>query len=374
VLEVMLPFFLETYANPSSTVHQAGREAAMAVEKAREQVAGLIDCRPGEILFTSGATESNNLALLGAVHAAPAGRNRILAGAIEHKSVLEPCRLLGGRGFEFATIPVHHDGQLDLAALVDFVDEHTAVVSVQAANNEIGTLQPLAEVAQIAHRVGAVVHCDAAQAPGRIPIDVRESDVDLLSVSGHKCYGPKGVGALYVKGGMRTAPLAPIMTGGGQEHGLRPGTLNVPGIVGFGRAAELAIEDLAVESRRVSRLRDELESFVMSRFPGAHRNGAECRRLAGNSSLTFPGVEADALVVQLTDVVISTGSACTSGAPEPSHVLTAIGLSREEASGTVRLGLGRFTLETDVEYAARRLVEVALRVRELLRSTVPAVS
>jgi cysteine desulfurase len=354
----MLPFFVETFGNPSSTIHAAGKRAAAAVETARGAVAELIGASPGEIVFTSGATESNNLAIRGAALRAPQARRRILASAIEHKSVVEPCRELARHDYEFQTIPVMHDGLIDLAALVDLVDDHTAIVSVQAANNEIGTIQPIAEVAQVAHRVGAVMHCDAAQAPGRMPIDVRAWDVDLLSVSAHKVYGPKGVGALYVRGGARTAPIEPLFLGGGQERGLRAGTLNVPGIVGFGRAAESEVD-------RVTRLRDWFESLILERLPDTSRNGALARRLSGNSSLLLKGVDAEALIANLPDIALSTGSACTSGAPEPSHVLTAIGLTRKQAYGTVRVGIGRFTMEAELEHAARAIGAKAETIRGL---------
>lgn len=361
----MLPYFVETFGNPSSSIHAAGRKAAEAVETARGAVAALIGASPGEIVFTSGATESNNLAIRGAAMRAPEGRRKILASAIEHKSVLGPCRQLTKHGYEFQLIPVMGDGLIDLAALVDLVDERTALVSVQAANNEIGTIQPIAEVAQVAHRVGAVMHCDAAQAPGRMPIDVKAWDVDLLSVSAHKVYGPKGVGALYVRGGARTAPLEPLLLGGGQERGLRAGTLNVPGIVGFGRATEVALTELQGDINRQARLRDWFETLILESVSDAHRNGALTRRLPGNSSFVFPGVDAEALIANVPDIAISTGSACTSGAPEPSHVLTAIGLSRDEAYSTVRVGIGRFTMEGELELAARTIADAVMRIRRL---------
>jgi len=363
VVEAMLPFFLETFANPSSSVHTQGRRAAEAVEQARARVALAIGAAAGEIVFTSGATESNNLAIHGAARAASGGRKKLLAISVAHKCVLSTCKWLSTQGYEFAAIPVTGDGAVDLAALVDLVDDRTILVSVQAANNEVGTIQPIAEVAQIVHRAGALLHSDAAQALGRIPMDVDLSGVDLLSLSAHKCYGPKGVGALYVSGGVRKAPLEPLLYGGGQEGGLRPGTLNVPGIVGFGRACEIAAEEGPIESRRVGRLRDWLESLVLEAVEDVHRNGALSRRLPGNSSLRFDGVEADALIANLPDIALSTGSACSSGAIEPSHVLTAMGLSREQSYGTVRLGIGRFTMEDELEYAAHRICDAVTKIR-----------
>ena len=371
VVEAMLPYFLDTYANPASSVHRAGRKASDAVETAREQVARAIGAEPGEIVFTSGATESNNLAILGSGAGSSCGRTNVLASAIEHKSVLAPCRSLTNRGFNFDVIPVDRDGLLDLGALVELVDDSTFLVSVQAVNNEIGTIQPILEVVQIAHAAGALVHCDAAQALGRIPIDVGDWGVDLLSLSGHKCYGPKGVGALYVRGAARNAPMEPLVHGGGQEYELRAGTLNVPGIVGLGLAAEIAAAEREAETKRVAMLRDWLEAWVLEAVPDAHRNGSLGRRVAGNSSITFPGMDAEALIANLRDVHLSTGSACTSGAPTPSHVLLAIGLTRAHSYCTIRIGLGRFTAPEEINYAARHLTSTAVQSRDRIGSLAP---
>jgi cysteine desulfurase len=361
VVEAMLPYFVEQYANPSSS-HRQGRIAAEAVQCAREQVANALAAAAGEIVFTSGATESNNLAILGAARAAPPHRRRLLASAIEHKAVLEPMRALQKADFAFELVPVESDGRVDLAALAALVDHRTALVSIQAANNEIGTLQPIAEIAQIVHQKGALFHCDAAQASGRTPIDVGEWDIDLMSISGHKCYAPKGIGVLFVRGGARTARLEPLFCGGGQEHALRPGTLNVPGIIGLGRACEIIVEDLKGESSRVRQLRDRFEQLLLRELPFMRRNGALSRRLPGNSSISIPGVDAEAVIANLPDITLSTGSACTSGAFEPSHVLMAIGLSRSEARETLRIGSGRFTMEQDIQYAAYRIAEVVQRL------------
>ena len=365
VVQEMLPYFVEVFGNPSSASHGEGKRADEAVGKAREFVARAIGALPGEIAFTSGATESNNLAILGSFRAAPPKRRRVLASAIEHKAVLEACRALARSGAAFQVIPTDHRGLVDLAALVDLVDDETALVSVQAANNEIGTIQPVSEIAQICHRVGAVFHCDAAQALGRIPIDVADWNVDLLSISSHKCYGPKGVGALFVRGGIRTAPLEPLMYGGGQESQLRPGTLNVPGIVGFGRACELTVAEQESEADRVRHLRDAFEAGILTAVPDVIRNGALGRRLAGNSSLLFRGVDAEAVIANLPQLALSTGSACTSGAPEPSHVLTAIGLSREDAGSTLRIGIGRFTMDHELQYAGSSIADVVQRIRSM---------
>ena len=362
VVKKMLPYFLDCFANPSSTTHAAGRGAAEAVEMARRKVALAIAAEPSEIVFTSGATESNNLAILGTVGAAPQDRRRVLASAIEHKSVLAPCRQLQDRGFRFDVIPVQGDGRIDLGRFARQLDERVFLVSVQAVNNEIGTIQPVSEIVQIAHAVGALVHCDAAQALGRIPVDVNDWGVDLLSLSGHKCYGPKGVGALYIRGGARAAPLESLVFGGDQESGLRPGTLNVPGIVGFGESAEMAAAERELDASRIAPLRDWLEEQIRRHIPRSRRNGSLNHRIACNSSLTFPGVEVEALIAQLRDVYLSTGSACAAGAPEPSHVLTMIGLPRADAYSTIRIGLGRYTTSEDTMHAASRLIQVAQRL------------
>ena len=359
----MLPFFLDTYANPASSVHLAGRKAANAAETARKRVARAIRAEPGEIIFTGGATESNNLAILGLTRTGLVGRKRVLASAIEHKSVLAPCQSLTKDAFDFDVVPVDRDGLLDLGALADLVDDKTLLVCVQAVNNEIGTIQPVLEVVQIAHAAGALVHCDAAQALGRIPIDVGDWGVDLLSLSGHKCYGPKGIGALYVRGGARNAPIEPLLLGGGQEFRLRPGTLNLPGIVGLGLAAQIAASEHDLETRRLSSLRDWFERQILDALPSAYRNGSSVRRVAGSTSLTFPGVDAEALIANLPHVQLSTGSACSSGAPETSHVLTAIGLDRTAAAQTVRIGFGRFTMSDQTRHAARELVAAVQHVR-----------
>jgi len=365
VVEVMLPLLLEDYANPSSLLHEAGRRASARVADARHEVAAAIGARDSEVVFTSGATESDNVALFGSVAAAPAKRTKVAVSAIEHKAVLAAVAVLADRGHEVTYVPVHNDGLIDLAALIDIVDEHTALVSVQAANNEIGTIQPIPEIAQICHRVGAVLHCDAAQALGRIPVDVIDWDVDLLSLSAHKCYGPKGMGALFVRGGPVNAPLEPLFFGGGQEGGLRPGTLNVPGIVGFGCAASIADQERSADATRIGAMRDQFEERLRAGLGEVRINGAVDRRLAGNSSLSIPGVDAEALIANLPEVALSTGSACTSGAQDPSHVLTAIGRSREEAFNTIRVGLGRATMESELGEAAEMIIKAARRVREL---------
>lgn len=361
VVEAMLPYLVEDYGNPSNGLNVFGRRAADGVEVAREQVAALIGARPDEIVFTSGATESNNLAILGTARRTTE-RRKIFISTIEHKSVLEAAAHLGEQGYEVAVLSVDSTGTVDPTAAADAVDDQTALVSVHVANNEIGTIQPIAEIAALAHARGAIVHCDAAQAVGKIAVNVYDLDVDLLSISGHKLYGPKGIGALYVRGGASARRLSPLVFGGEQERGLRPGTLNVPGIVGLGRACEICRAEMADDASRVGGLRDDLESRLVAAIPGLGRNGKLDRRLPGNSSLTFPGVDADALLLNVPELALSTGSACTSGAPDPSHVLTAIGLPRDLALSTIRVGLGRFTTQAEVQTAASLLVNAYRRL------------
>lgn len=352
VLEAMLPYFSQVYGNPANGLHRQGRLAAQAVDVAREQVAELIGGRPHELVFTAGATESNNLAIIGLARGVTEGhRRRIVTTAVEHKAVLAPYQRLASEGWEVVLLPVDRDGVVDMTAAESAITEDTLLVSIQAANNEIGTIQPVAQVATIAHQRGALVHCDAAQAVGKVPVDVAALGVDLLSASAHKLYGPKGIGMLYVRGGARGVPLEPVSLGGGQEAGLRSGTSNVPGIVGFGAACEAGRDDLLGEGKRIRTLRDALERALSIRVPGLRINGANAERLPNTSSLIFPDVEADVLLLNLPLLMLGTGSACTSGAIEPSHVLQAMGLSREDAYATVRVSLGRFTTGKEVETA-----------------------
>lgn len=362
VVRAMLPYFTEFFGNPSSNLHQPGRRAADAVERARSQVAELIGAKSGEVVFTSGASESNNLAIFGVAGAHRGGRRRIITTPIEHKAVLEPFRRLAQQGFELVWLPVDSKGRVDLEAAERLINHETLLVSVQAANNEIGTIQPVAKIAAIAHQYGALVHSDAAQAVGKIPVNVSAWGVDLLSISAHKLYGPKGIGALYINQRIRKTSINPLILGGGQELGLRSGTHNVPGIVGLGEACEIARVSMAEESWRISRLRDAFESGLRAVIPGIHVNGDLENRLPGNSSITFPDVEADALILNMPDVALSMGSACNSGAIEPSYVLTSIGLSYDLAYSTVRIGWGRFNKEDDVAATLARVSEAYSRL------------
>jgi cysteine desulfurase len=368
VVQAMLPYFSEIYGNPATGLHIQGRRAARAVDEAREQVAALLGCRPGEIIFTAGATESNNLAILGFARANRwRKRMRIVTSAVEHKAVLLPCRRLQEEGYELVVLPVDKQGRVSIDTAEAAINDQTLLVSVQAANNEVGTIQPIAQIVEIAHGRGAIVHCDAAQAVGKIPIDLTtgEWSVDLLSISAHKLYGPKGIGALFIRNGPRAYSIEPLLYGGGQEHGLRSGTTNVPGIVGFGEACCICLTELEEESRRIANLRDDLEQALLAGIPELRINAREARRLPNTSSLTFPGIDADALLLNLPDVMMGTGSACSSGALEPSYVLMAMGLSRAEASSTIRASLGRYTTLSQIERASKLIPEIVHGYRDL---------
>ena len=358
VVEKMLPYFSEIYGNPANGYHIQGRTAAKAVDKARGQIAQLIGAQPYEIIFTGGATESNNLAIFGISRFTKNSfRNRLVTSKIEHKAVLYPCKVLKEDNKDVVFISVSSAGEINLQEMLGSITEKTFLVSVHLANNEIGTIQPIHEIAEHAHSVGALVHTDAAQAVGKIPVNVDDLGVDLLSMSAHKLYGPKGIGALYIRGGIKAIPFVPMFYGGGQELGLRPGTSNVPSIVGFGEAAQLCAHNLGVEINRIQRLRDEFEESLISQIPGLVINGKNTNRLPNTSSLTFPDVDADALLLNLSDVMLGTGSACNSGTLEPSHVLQAIGVSREAAQRTIRASFGRFNSEEQVQIAINSIAQ-----------------
>ncbi len=363
VIAAMLPYFGQHFANPASVDHVAGRSAAAAVAAARAQIANLINARPREIIFTSGATESNNLAILGVADGLVENSRRIVTTATEHKAVLEPCARLAQNGFDVVILPVDERGVVSLDAARTAINDDTCLVSIHAANNEVGTLQPIAEIAEIAHRHGALMHTDAAQAVGKVPVNVDVWDVDLLSLSGHKLYGPKGVGALYIRDGARNHRVMPRTFGGGQEWEIRPGTLNVPGIVGLGAACEIAAVERASEALRIAALRDLLEDLLRERVCELRINGNRDGRLPGNSSIVFSEVDAHTLLANLPGLALSTGSACTSGAIEPSHVLQAMGLSRDAAGATVRFGLGRYTTDEDVRSAVSQITSSLMAIR-----------
>lgn len=364
VLEAMLPFLRGRPGNPSSP-HAGGRAAHGAVERARERIAGLVGAGPGEVILTASATEASNLAILGTP--ARAGRTKLVMSAIEHPSVLEPMRALAASGRELVVVPVQPDGRVDRRRLADAIDERTLLVSIGAANGEIGVVQDLAVASELVHRAGALLHTDAAQAVGSLAIDSHELEIDLLSISAHKIYGPQGIGALIARPAAREL-LEPIIHGGGQEHGQRSGTTNVAGAVGFGEAAAVALERRSDDARRLAGLRDTLAGVLCQELD-ARVNGSQTHRLPGNLNVRIPGVEADALIASCPEVHFSAGSACSTGTPGPSPVLTAIGLTSEEAEESVRFGLGRSSTRDDILRAAQAIVLAARRL-----SAVPGVA
>jgi len=357
VVEAMLPYFSEQYGNPASAEHSMGRTAEAAVENARAHVAALIGADVREVIFTSGATEANNIAIKGAARfAAGMGdkRRRIVTVATEHKCVLESAAALADEGFETVVLPVRRDGRLDPGALRDALTVPTLLVSVMAVNNETGVIENIAELAAIAKEAGALFHSDLAQAVGKIPLDLTGWNVDLGSISGHKVYGPKGVGALFVRRRPRVR-LAPLFSGGGQERGLRSGTLPAPLIVGLGEACRLAAAEMAAEADRVGKLRNGLLERLRRDIPDVRVNGSVTARVPGNLNLTFPRAKAADLMGAVPDLCVSTGSACSSAAVEPSYVLRALGLSDHEAARSLRIGIGRFTSPADIDFAAAAL-------------------
>ena len=363
VLAAMLPYFSEEYGNANS-IHAFGQRGRGAVEEARDSVAKLLGARPAEILFTSGGTESNNHAILGVVEAALGERKHVITTAVEHNAALDPCRALERRGVRLTVLPVNREGLVDPEDVRRAICSETVLITIMFANNELGTLQPIEEVGRVAAEKGVLLHTDAVQAAGKVPLNVNRLGVHLLSISGHKLYGPKGVGALYVRKGTR---LEPLMYGGHHERDRRPGTENVAGLVGLGKAAELALSRVQEEGERIAELRDRLESGLLKRIPQARSNGARLERTPNTTNITFPFVEGEAMVIalDLKGIACSTGAACSSGAVEPSHVLTAIGLPPEEARATLRFSLGHQTTAEEVEYALETIPPVIERLREL---------
>jgi cysteine desulfurase len=359
----MLPYFTEKFGNASSRHHAFGWTARDAVEEARSRVARLLGATPREIVFTSGATESDNLAIKGL--ALRSSRRHIVTLTTEHRAVLDPCRHLEEHGYRLTRIGVGRDGLVSLDDVHRAIGDDTLVVSVMVANNEIGVIQPVAEIAAIARDRGAFVHTDAVQAAGKIPVDVKALGVDLASITAHKMYGPKGIGALYIRRGNPRIELAPLIDGGGHERGFRSGTLNVPAIVGFGAAAEICAQVLPAEAVRLGKLRDRLHRRLESGLDGIVVNGSMTHRLPHNLSVSFRGVHGEALLMSLGDVAVSTGAACATAAAEPSHVLDAIGLDAELARATLRFGLGRPNTEDEVERAGEAVVKAVRRLREM---------
>jgi cysteine desulfurase len=359
VFETMRPYFTDVFGNPSSRTHPAGWQASEAVEKARKQVAVLMGADAREVIFTSGATEANHLAIAGVAAAAPPDRRHVVTVVTEHKAVLEPVRRLA-EGWTVTELPVPDTGLVDIDAVDAAITPNTALVSVMLAHNEIGVIQPLAAIARLAHARGALVHTDAVPALGKVPVDVHALTIDIASFSAHKLYGPKGTGALFVARGVEKR-LRPVVTGGGQERGLRGGTLNVPGIVGFGAACRLAAEEMLAESARLEALRDRLWAGLRDRVGGVSVNGAATPRLPGNLNVHVSGVEGEALLLGLTEIAVSSGAACLSA--EPSHVLRALGLTRDAALASLRFGLGRQTTAAEVDRAVAHVAEVVGHLR-----------
>jgi cysteine desulfurase len=363
VLDAMLPYFSEEFGNPASRQHAYGWKAEAAVEAARAQVASLIGASAREIVFTSGATESNNLALKGCADAQRTRGDHIVTVSTEHKSVLDSCKRLEAQGWRVSRLGVNRDGIIDLDELKASVTGKTVLVSVMTANNEIGVLQPMAEIGRIVHEAGSLLHTDAAQAAGKVVIDVDRMGVDLLSLTGHKYYGPKGQGALYVRRQKPKLQLGCQIDGGGHENGLRSGTLNVPGIVGLGKAAEICALEMPAESARLAELRDRLLTGLRANLDGVNVNGSMTHRLPHNLHVSFDGVDGEGLLMALGDLAVSTGSACSSGSQSPSHVLQAIGAVGAGAGAVVRFGLGRGTTDDHVTFAIDRLTTVVNSLR-----------
>ncbi len=366
VLEAMLPYFTEKFGNAASRSHPFGWEAEAAVETARKQVASLIGASPKEIVFTSGATESDNLAIKGVAEASKKRGGHIITVMSEHKAVLDSCKRPEKSGYKVTYLPVKPDGLIDLDQLRKAFTDQTILVSIMFANNETGVLQPMEEIGKLCRERGVLFHSDAVQAIGKVPLHIDRMNLDLVSLTAHKFYGPKGCGALYVRSQGPAVQVAAIIDGGGHEHGMRSGTLNVPGIVGFGKACELAQQEMAEESIRVAALRDRLHSRLTSQLDSVAVNGSMEHRLPGNLNMSFLHVDGESLLTGIShDVAVSSGAACTSAKLEPSYVLKALGLADEAATSSIRFGVGRFNTEAEIDYVTGRVIELVTSLREL---------
>ncbi len=365
VFEAMKPYFLDIYGNAASRNHRFGWEAEEAVEKARKQVADLIGATTKEIVFTSGATESNNLAIKGVAQMYAEKGNHIITQVTEHKAVLDTCKHLEKEGVRVTYLPVKKDGLIDLDQLRDAITDKTILISIMYANNEIGIVQPVEEIGKVAKERGVLFHTDGVQAVGKIPVNVIHDGIDLLSLSGHKFYGPKGVGALYVRRRNPRVQVTAQIDGGGHERGMRSGTLNVPGIVGLGAAAAIAKEEMAEESKRLRHLRDKLQDKIVNSLDEVYVNGTMERHLPHSLNLSFAYVEGESLLMGINDIAVSSGSACTSATLEPSYVLKALGAGDDLAHSSIRFGLGRFNTEEEVDYVAGKVIDVVRKLREL---------
>ena len=366
VVDTMLPYFTKSFGNAASKSHSFGWEAEAAVDTAREQVARLIGAASArEILFTSGATESDNLAIKGVAEAYRGQGDHIVTCSTEHKAVLDSCKFLERHGFRVTYLPVTSDGFIELQRLKDALSEKTILISIMVANNEIGTIQPIKEVGRLAKEKGILFHTDATQAVGKIPVNVVDMGIDLLSLTAHKMYGPKGVGALYVRSSRPRVKITPLIDGGGHERGMRSGTPNVSGIVGLGKACELSQMEMGTEGERLTALRERLKRALLDQLDDVYVNGDALKRLPGNLNLSFAFIEGESLMMGLKEIAVSTGSACTSASLEPSYVLKAIGLEDAMAHASIRFGIGRFNTAEEIDYAAQRVVEEVSRLREI---------
>ena len=365
VLEAMMPYFTGKFGNAASRNHSFGWEAEAAVEIAREQIAKLIGATAKEIIFTSGATEATNLAIKGVAEMYRERGNHIITQVTEHKATLDTCKRLEKSGYRVTYLPVLADGLIDIEDLKRAMDDQTILVSIMFANNEIGVVQPVAEIGKLCRERNVIFHTDAVQAVGKIPVDVNSMNIDVLSLTAHKLYGPKGVGALYVRRRNPRVQISEQINGGGHERGMRSGTLNVPGIVGLGKACELAGQEMAAEGERLSKLRDKLKTKLESSLDYIHVNGSMEHRLPNNLNISFVYVEGESLLMGINDVAVSSGSACTSATLEPSYVLKALGLGDDVAHSSIRFGLGRFNSEAEVDYVADKVIDIVKKLREL---------
>jgi cysteine desulfurase len=365
VFEAMKPYFMDVFGNAASRNHSFGWQAEEAVEKSRKQIADLVGATTKEIVFTSGATESNNLALKGVAEMYAEKGNHIITAATEHKAVLDTCKRLEKSGVRVTYLPVQSNGLVDLEMLKEAITDKTVLISIMYANNEIGVIQPMAEIGKIAKAKGVLVHTDGTQAVGKVPVNVIKDNIDLMSLSGHKIYGPKGVGALYVRRKSPRVQITAQMDGGGHERGMRSGTLNVPGIVGLGEACAICQADMPAESKRMAYLRDKLRGKLEAELDEVYINGTTESRLPNNLNISFAYVEGESLLMGINDIAVSSGSACTSATLEPSYVLKALGAGDDLAHSSIRFGLGRFNTEEEVDYVAAKVIDVVKKLREL---------
>src|SRR5256714_1803099 len=365
VLEEMLPYFMEKFGNAASRNHSFGWAAEEGVETARERIAKLIGATTKEVIFTSGATESDNLAIKGVAEMYREKGNHIITAVTEHKAVLDTCKRLEKYGYRVTYLPVQKDGLVDLDDLKRAIDDKTILVTIMAANNEIGVLQPVAEIGKLCRERGVIFHSDATQAVGKVPVDVNKQNIDVMSISAHKMYGPKGVGALYVRRKNPRVQISAIIDGGGHERGMRSGTLNVPGIVGLGKACLICMEEMPAELKRLTAMRDRLRQTIEKNLDEVYVNGNYEHRLPGNLNMSFLYVEGESLLMGINDIAVSSGSACTSATLEPSYVLKALGLGDDLAHSSIRFGLGRFNTDAEVDYVANKIVDVVKKLREL---------